>query len=98
MVVARPGCDVDRMAEVVIAFHRPPQMSASQLQEWVNQLTVAPARALAVSAPEQSANDGLRLRVRIDDAAVETGVEELADLMTDMRLLGLRPAVVPPGA
>jgi hypothetical protein len=97
MVVARPSCDLDPMAEVVIAFHRPPQMSASQMQEWVSDLTLAPQRALAVSAPVQSANDGLRLRVRIDDGAVEAGVEELADLMTDMRLLGLRPAVISSG-
>jgi hypothetical protein len=97
MVVARSSCDVEFMAEVVIAFHRPPQMSASQMQEWVDDLALAPQRALAVSAPEQSAKDGLRLRVRIDDEAVATGVEELADLMADMRLLGLRPAVIPSG-
>ena len=83
------------MAEVVIAFWQPPQMSASQMAEWVSDMTLTPQRALAVSAPEGSASDGLRLRVQIDDDAVEAGVEELADLMTDMRLLGLRPAVLP---
>jgi len=95
-----PGfrCDFEPMAEVVIAFRRPPQMSPSQMQEWVTDVTLAGQRALAVSAPEESANDGLHLRVQIDDGAVETGVEELADLMTDMRLLGLRPAVLPSGA
>ena len=85
------------MAEVVIAFQRPPQMSPSQLDEWVSDVTLAGQRALAVSAPEESADDGLRLRVQIDDDAVQTSVEELADLMTDMRLLGLRPEVVPFG-
>ena len=85
------------MAEVVIAFRRPPQMSPSQLEEWVSDVTLAGQRALVVSAPEESTDDGLRLQVQIDDDAVRTSVEELADLMTDMRLLGLRPEVVPSG-
>lgn len=97
MVVSLTSCDVGRMAEVLIAFRRPPSMSTSQMHEWVDGLTLEPQGALAVSAPEESGSDGLRLRVRIKDDAVETGVEELADLMTDMRLLGLRPAVVPSG-
>ena len=67
------------------------------MREWVDHLALAPQRALAVSAPEESASNGSQLRVQIDDDAVEAGVEELADLMTDMRLLGLRPAVLPSG-
>jgi hypothetical protein len=85
------------MAEVLIAFRRPLSMSASELRIWVSDLRRARGRALAVWGPEESATDELRLRVEINDGTAEAGVEELADLMTDMRLLGLRPAVVPSG-
>ena len=48
----------------------------------------------ALSGPEESSSDGLRLRVDIDDDSAGTAEEELIDLMTDMRLLGLHPVVV----
>lgn len=97
MEVTGSGCDVGPMAEVLIAFRRPPSMSASDLRAWVSELGLAAGRALAVSGPEGSPTDELRLRVQIGDGAGEAGLDELTDLMTDMRLLGLRPAVVASG-
>jgi hypothetical protein len=37
----------------------------------------------------------MRLRLELDDDTAEIAERELSDLMTDMRLLGLRPALVP---
>jgi hypothetical protein len=82
------------MAEVLIAFRRPPSMSAPELREWVSALRLACARSLAVSGPEGSPTDELRLCVQIEDGAEHAAEDELGDLLTDMRLLGLRPAVV----
>ena len=82
------------MTEVLIAFRRPPSLSASELREWVRDLRTEGGGALAVSEPEGASADELRLRVEIDDRAGKAAGEELADLMTDMRLLGLRPAVL----
>jgi hypothetical protein len=83
------------MAEVVIAFRRPPSMTPSEMRAWVIDRALVRQRALALSGPEESQTEGLRLRVEIDDSAIETAEEELTDLMMDMRLLGLRPAVLP---
>jgi hypothetical protein len=84
------------MAEVVIAFERPPSMTASEMRAWVIDRALVRQRALAVSAPQGSWSHALRLRVEIDDDADETAAEELTDLMMDMRLLGFRPAVLSP--
>jgi hypothetical protein len=95
MVPPIRACERCAMAEVVIAFHRPPTMTASDMRAWVIDRALVRQRALALSVPDASWGQGLRLRVEIDDGAVETAEEELTDLMMDMRLLGFRPAVVP---
>ena len=85
------------MAEVLIAFRRPPSMSPSEMRAWVIDRALVRQRALVLSGPAGSWRDGLWLRVEIDDDEVETAEEELTDLMMDMRLLGLSPAVLPRG-
>lgn len=85
------------MSEVLIAFRRPPSMSASELRTWVSALRLGCGRGLALSGSEGSSAAELRLRVQFDDRAGKAAEEELTDLMTDMRLLGLRPAVVASG-
>jgi hypothetical protein len=82
------------MAEVVISFRRPPTMSAAEMHAWVIDRALVRQRALVLSGPEGSQLGGLRLRVEVDDDEVETAEEELTDLMMDMRLLGLHPAVI----
>ncbi|HLY51048.1 MAG TPA: hypothetical protein VKR21_17790 [Solirubrobacteraceae bacterium] len=84
------------MAEVVISFRRPPTMTAAEMHAWVIDRALVRQRALVLSGPEGSGHEGLRLRVEVDDEELGTAEEELADLMMDMRLLGLRPAVIPP--
>jgi hypothetical protein len=96
MVAPPLRCQCCVMAEVVIAFRRPPSLSASQLRAWVRHFTLTHQSRLTLGGPEPG-SDGLRLRLELDDNTVEIGEGELSDLMTDMRLLGLRPAVVPSG-
>ena len=64
------------------------------MQAWVIDRALVRQRALVLSVPEASWGQGLRLRVEIDEAEMATAEEELADLMMDMRLLGLSPEVV----
>ena len=85
------------MAELVISFRQPPTMTAAEMHAWVIDRALVRQRALVLSAPETPHRGGLRLRVEVDDDELATAEEELSDLMMDMRLLGLRPAVVAPG-
>jgi hypothetical protein len=64
------------------------------MRAWVIDRALVRQRALVLSVPEASWGQGLRLRVEIDEAEMATAEEELADLMMDMRLLGLSPEVV----
>ncbi len=83
------------MAEVLISCERPPTLTAAQMHAWVIDRALLCQRALVLSGPDGSTGDGLVLRVEVDDDALEAAQEELTDLMMDMRLLGLRPAVLP---
>lgn len=91
----RPSCDIGSVAEIVIAFRRPQSMSASEMRAWVIDRALVRQHALVLSVPEASWGQGFRLRVEIDDSAIEAAEEELSELMMDMRLLGFEPAVVP---
>lgn len=71
-------------------------MTVSEVHAWLVDRALVNSRALALSVPDASwGQQGLRLRVELDDSEAETAEEEFADLMMDMRLLGLRPAVLP---
>jgi hypothetical protein len=95
MSLPEAGCDLRCVAELLIGFWRPSSMTVSEVRAWLVDRALVRSRALALSVPEASVGQqGLRLRVELDDSEVETAEEELADLMMDMRLLGLRPAVL----
>jgi hypothetical protein len=85
------------VAEVVIAFWRPPSMTQQQMHAWVIDRALVRQHALVLSGPEGSPSHGFLLRVKVEDDAAQATEEELTDLMMDMRLLGLRPAVLDPG-
>jgi hypothetical protein len=82
------------MAEMVIAFRQPPSLTPRQMHAWVIDWALERQRALVLSGPEEAPSHGFLLRVRVDDDAPEAAQEELTDLMTEMRLLGFRPAVL----
>ncbi len=72
------------MAEVLISFQRPDSLTESEMRAWVTQRSDVGQPSLMLSRS--------LLRVEVD---ADTD-EQLAELMLDMRLLGLRPAVVAP--
>jgi hypothetical protein len=80
------------MAEVVITFRRPPALTAAEMHAWVIDRALVRQRALVLSG-SGSSGDGL-LRVEVEDETLDSPEEELTELMTDMRLLGLQPAVL----
>ncbi len=82
------------MADVVIALQRPLSMGVSEMRAWVIGRASARQPALTLSVPEAPSSDRLLLRVELDDDAMGTAEDDFIDLMTDMRLLGLRPEVV----
>jgi hypothetical protein len=47
-----------------------------------------------LSGPDAAESQPLLLRVQVRADSIEAAEEQLADLMMDMRLLGLRPTVV----
>ncbi len=83
------------MAELLIGFERPPTLTAAEMHAWVIDRALVRQHALVLSGPDGSRRDGLVLRVEVDDDALDTAREELSDLIMDMRLLGLRPTVIP---
>lgn len=82
------------MAEVLISFRRPASMSDHELRAWVVEQSVVRRLALVLCGQHGLEAQALRVRVEAPD---DTGLdEELTELITDMRLLGLRPVTVPP--
>jgi hypothetical protein len=84
------------VADVVIAFQRPVSMTESEMRAWIVERALVRQVALALSGPDGPESQALRLRVEVREGSIATAEEELTDLMMDMRLLGLRPAVVTP--
>jgi hypothetical protein len=84
------------VAEVLISFHRPASMSKSEMRAWVSERARVGQPAVALGAASGAESDPLVLRVEVREDRMEAAEEQLADLMMDMRLLGLRPAIVSP--
>jgi len=80
------------MAEVVIRLERPALLTP-ELRAWINHRLGAGRAVLTRGRLNGSERGALLLRVEMGSTA--HGVEEdVADLMTDLRLLGLRPTLV----
>jgi hypothetical protein len=80
--------------EVLISFKQPESMSEAEVQAWISKEARDRQPELIVSHRHLSDGPVLLLRVASGPRSVTTGDEQLADLMMDMRLLGLRPTVV----
>lgn len=79
------------MDEVLIAFSRPASLEESEMREWIAERAQGRGPSLSL------AQDGTRqqlLHVQMQIDGTESAEDQLTDLMLDMRLLGLRPAVV----
>lgn len=80
------------MTEVVIRLQRPVLMT-SEMRAWLSQGVRAERPALALRL-ERADRGALLLRVELGSESIHAAEQELADLMMDMRLLGLRPTRV----
>jgi hypothetical protein len=80
--------------EVLISLNRPASMSDSDLQAWISQQATGHEPAPVLSRRHPSDGPALLLRVALGAASAGGADERLADLMMDMRLLGLRPTIV----
>lgn len=83
------------VAEVVITFERPASMSTSEMSAWVSERAQARSPAIALDVPDRAERGRQVLRVAVRGEWTEAADDQLADLMMDMRLLGLRPTVMP---
>lgn len=69
-------------------------MSDSEIQAWISKEATSRQPALLLSRRHLSDGPALLLRVAPGAGSATAANEQLADLMMDMRLLGLRPTIV----
>jgi hypothetical protein len=81
------------VAEVLVRLQRPALMTA-EMRAWLSQRVANGQSALALGRLERSDRGELVLRIEVEAESVAAAQQDLADLLTDMRLLGLRPALV----
>lgn len=80
------------MDEVLISFSRPASLGESEMRAWIAERARERGPSLSLGRPDHTRQHMLRVRIHMNGA--ESAEEQLTDLMLDMRLLGLRPAVV----
>jgi hypothetical protein len=89
----RRGAPCIQMSEVVIRLERPASLTP-ELRAWINSRLGSGRALLTRSRLNGSGPRALLLRVRLQSESEDGVYEEVTDLMTDLRLLGLRPALV----
>ena len=97
MTVAPPASEAVSMIEVLISYQLPESLAEPELRSWLaDQMQALSAEAVAFLPPERSADhDHDRLaRSALDSDAARSTEDRIADLVTDMRMLGLRPEAV----
>ena len=80
------------MDEVLISFSRPASLGESEMRAWIAERVRERGPSLSLGRADHTRRHTLRVRMHMTGA--ESAEEQLTDLMLDMRLLGLRPAVV----
>jgi len=79
---------------VLITLRRPASMSRSEMSGWISERAQPRSAAITLGVSD-SAEKGLQvLRVEVRGHWTQAAEDQLADLMMDMRLLGLRPEIV----
>ena len=81
------------MAEVLIRLERPALLT-SELRAWLADRMDGGRATLARERSNGSDRGALLLRVEVTHAPDDDEQGDVSDLMTDLRLLGLRPALV----
>jgi hypothetical protein len=92
-VVQAQVVSVSAVTEVLISLRLPASMTESEMRSWIASRAQSWNPVLALRDGEGSG--ALLLHVDVGPDPTAPATEQLIDLMTDMRLLGLRPAIVP---
>ena len=89
--------DAESMIEVLISYQLPESLDESELRSWLaDRMQALSAEAVAFLPPESAVDhdrDGL-VRFALAADAARSAEDRIADLVTDMRMLGLRPETV----
>jgi hypothetical protein len=97
MAAGPPASDAVFMIEVLISYQLPESLDESELRSWLaGQMSALSAEGVAFLLPESAADhdrDGL-VRFALDPHASCSVEDRIAGLVTDMRMLGLRPETV----
>ena len=81
------------MAEVHILLERPASLTP-ELRAWINHRLGYGRVVLTRGQIDGSDRSGLLLRVELSAESEAAREDELVDLLTDLRLLGLRPTLL----
>jgi hypothetical protein len=82
------------VTELLISYKMPASLSESEIQAWISKQATSRQPALILTSRHLADGPVLLLRVAPGAGAATAANEQLADLMMDMRLLGLNPTVV----
>ena len=97
MSVGLPTSDTVFMIEVLISYQLPESLAEAELRSWLgDQMRVLSGEAAEVQPPG-SADDPHRnylLRFALGADPTRSADDRIAELVTDMRMLGLRPEIV----
>jgi hypothetical protein len=97
MAAGLPASETVSMIEVLISYHLPESLDESELRSWLaGQMQALSAVPVAFLPPESAVDhdrDGL-VRFALEADAARSAEDRIADLVTDMRMLGLRPETV----
>ena len=97
MSVGLPTSDTVFMIEVLISYQLPESLAEAELRSWLgDQMRVLSGEAAEVQPPG-SADDPHRnylLRFALGTDPTRSADDRIAELVTDMRMLGLRPETV----
>ena len=85
---------VPTVTEVLISYRMPASLSENEIQAWISRQAASRQPALVVTSRHLADGPVLLLRVAPGLGSATAANEQLADLMMDMRLLGLNPTVV----
>jgi hypothetical protein len=91
---SRPGgCQPPGVKEILIRLERPALLTP-ELRAWLADRMDGGRAVLARERTNGSDRGALLLRLEVQGESGHSVQDEVADLMTDLRLLGLRPALV----
>ena len=97
MAAGLPASQAALMIEVLISYARPESLDEPELRSWLaNQVKTLSAEAVTFLPPDGPTDhdrDGL-VRFALDSDTARSAEHRIADVVTDMRMLGLRPETV----